>query len=248
MPTLYASFVDPAAAEHAAGALFDHGIASEQLTILVGEGSNFARSYALERDANKGISTTTAGDAGAGAIKGLVVGSGIGLAAALAVMFIPGIGLVLGGGALGLALAGEAGAIAAGGLAGGVIGYLKDQGVGADTAATYENVLQTGGAVLAVSSATDGKLSLEEIESLLTKYDAIALSTTYGDGTATPQIPINTEPVVGTVREPSGVAYEAPMVMVEGERQIPVATQPDVDLDRVTGEELAARRSSAEVL
>jgi len=244
MPTLYASFANDTSAEQAAGALLDHGVAKEQLTILISEGSNFARSYAVERSAEKGITTTTAADAGAGAIKGLVIGSGVGLLAALAAMMIPGVGLVVGGGALGLALAGEAGAIAAGGLAGGVAGYLKDQGIATDMATTYEQVVQTGGAILAVTSE-EGKLPAGEIESILTKYEAISVSTTYTPNAGTPEFPVGSEHVQGTVRDPSGIEFSSPMVMVDGERQIPVATQADVDLD---GVEVDRRRSSAEVL
>ena len=47
----------------------------------------------------------------------------------IAALFVPGVGWVLGGGALASAIVGAAAATAAGAAAGGVYGYLKDQGL-----------------------------------------------------------------------------------------------------------------------
>src|SRR5205085_9990716 len=89
--------------------------------------------YEEEKDndlsAKTGLSTTTPADAGVGAAKGAGIGLGVGVLAALASIFVPGFGLVAGGGALATAIAGAVGTTAAGAIAGGVHGYLKDQGV-----------------------------------------------------------------------------------------------------------------------
>lgn len=188
MSTLYASFSDAAAAEHAAGALLDHGARSEDLTILAGEGSHMARMHRVEGSAEKGISTTTPADAASGALKGTVTGAGVGLLAALAALFVPGVGLVLGGGALAAAMAAGAGTMAAGAVAGGVVGYLKDQGVPEDVANTYSNNLAAGGVVLGVAVPT-GRLTALEADALLAKYGANHVAT-YNNPRVAPGTPL----------------------------------------------------------
>ncbi len=128
-----------------------------------------------ENAAKHGISTTTGADAGAGAVKGAGWGLGVGAVAALASLFIPGVGLVVGGGALAAALGGVAAATGAGAAAGAVTGYLKDQGVDAHVAADYDKAIQGGGAVLAVN-APSGDCTREEITETLTKYGASNLN------------------------------------------------------------------------
>ncbi|MEZ0324352.1 MAG: hypothetical protein ACAH95_00455 [Fimbriimonas sp.] len=137
--------------------------------------SSTDNSDSTENAAKHGISTTTAADAGAGAIKGAGWGLGIGAVAALASLMIPGVGIVLGGGALAAALGGVAAATGAGAAAGAVTGYLKDQGVEAHVAETYEQTVQGGGAILAVN-APSGNCSREEIMETLTKYGAANLN------------------------------------------------------------------------
>jgi len=124
-----------------------------------------------EGQAKHGISTTTGADAGAGAIKGAGWGLGVGALAALASVFIPGFGLVLGGGALAAALSGVAATTAAGAASGAVTGYLKDQGVDHEIATTYENTISSGGAILAVSLPS-GNCDREEALQVLSKYGA----------------------------------------------------------------------------
>jgi hypothetical protein len=97
-----------------------------------------------EDAAKHGISVTTPEDAGAGAVKGAGWGLGIGAVAALASLFIPGVGLVVGGGALAAALGGLAAATGAGAAAGAVTGYLKDQGVEHHVAETYDTTVAGG--------------------------------------------------------------------------------------------------------
>ncbi len=154
--TIYASFADAAQAEKAAGALLDYGVRAEDISLVARVSGPDATTDPDEADdtklaAKSGISTTTPGDAAAGAAKGAGIGLGAGIAAALASIFIPGFGLVAGGGALALALGGAAGATAAGAVAGGVTGYLKDQGVPDEAVSRYAADYEAGGAILEVT-------------------------------------------------------------------------------------------------
>jgi len=173
-PTLYATFVDPEMAQKAAGALLDHGVSAENLSII------FPESYVdkdgkpkdgkdLEASAEEGISTTTTDDAMSGAAKGAGIGLAAGALAALASIFIPGVGLVIGGGALATAVGGAAATTAAGAVAGGVTGYLKDQGVPDEIVTDYNRVLTTGGATLTVMSGDDD-VDMTEVRSVIEKY------------------------------------------------------------------------------
>src|SRR5262249_28026993 len=109
-------------------------------------------SDSTEKAAKSGLSTTTPHDAGVGAAKGAGIGLGIGVLAGLATLFFPGIGLVVGGGALAAAIAAAAGTTAAGAVAGGVYGHLKDQGVPEEVARNYSRTFEQGGAILAVNT------------------------------------------------------------------------------------------------
>jgi uncharacterized membrane protein len=124
-----------------------------------------------EDQAKTGISTTTPGDAGAGAIKGAGWGLGVGAVAALAALFVPGVGLVIGGGALAAALGAVAASTGAGAAAGAVAGYLKDQGVDDAVANEYQTTVTGGGAVVAVT-VPSGRCSEAEAREVLNKYGA----------------------------------------------------------------------------
>jgi len=101
-------------------------------------------------EAKHSISVTTAGDAGIGAVKGAGWGFGLGTVAALTALFIPGVGLVIGSGALAIALAGAVATTGAGAVAGAVTGYLKDQGFEDTETQRFVDVVSNGGAVLSV--------------------------------------------------------------------------------------------------
>jgi len=124
-----------------------------------------------ESSAKKGISTTTGADAGSGAMKGAAIGLGVGALAALASIFVPGVGLVMGGGALAAALGAAAGTTAAGAAAGAVTGYLKDQGVDAQVAADYDAAVKNGGALLAVTVPSND-IDEGRVQEILSKYGA----------------------------------------------------------------------------
>lgn len=125
----------------------------------------------VETAAKHGISTTTPEDAGEGAVKGTGIGLGVGILASLAALAIPGVGLVLGGGALAAALGATALTAGAGAIAGGATGYLKEQGVPGDAAEKYHGTVSGGGAVLSLNIPS-GKVDQATAESVLSKYGA----------------------------------------------------------------------------
>ena len=126
--------------------------------------------------AKHGLSTTTPEDAGSGAVKGAGIGLGLGAVAAIASLFIPGVGLVTGAGALATALGGAALTAGAGAIAGGVTGYLKDQGVPGEAAQRYHGAVENGGALLAIH-VPSGKVEQAEAEQIVAKYGGADVST-----------------------------------------------------------------------
>ena len=181
--TIYAAFPESETAERAAGALLDHGVDPKDLTVVRSHHENSIAEEAayktghlvdnageVEYTAKEGITTTTAADAGAGAVQGAGWGAGIGAIAALTSLVVPGVGLVLGGGALATAIAGLAATAGGGAIAGAVTGYLKDQGVDEGMATEYERVVGTGGAIVAVSLPSNGVDEIHARE-VIAKYD-----------------------------------------------------------------------------
>jgi hypothetical protein len=175
---LYATFVDSAQAEKAAGALLDYGVRKEDLSLVTNndrfnydddDDTVADHSGETERDAKTGISTTTAEDAGVGAAKGAGLGLAVGIVAGLASIFVPGFGLVYGGGALASAIGAAVATTAAGAVAGGVTGYLKDQGVEETVANLYNQNLRNGGALLQVDLA-GGNVDSVTAAGIVAKY------------------------------------------------------------------------------
>lgn len=178
MTTLYASYTDASSAERAAGALLDQGAASVDISIVAATASqtNIAdmsdsKAIRAEEGAKTGLSTTTSNDAAIGAAKGAGIGVGVATLAVLSSMLVPGLGLVIGGGALAIALAGGAATVVAGGIAGGVYGYLRDQGIPEEEATEYNSHFLRGGAILEVCVPT-GSLTSGQVEGILSKYGA----------------------------------------------------------------------------
>lgn len=178
--TLFASFDSTVTAEKAAAAIMDRGAREQDISVVahhrgdgaveLGHGTSDA-----EEVAKHGLTTTTGADAAMGAAKGLSFGMGLGIIGAIATLFVPGVGLVVGGGALASIIASTA---AAGAATGGVIGYLKDQGMGEEVAAAYQARVAAGGAILALQVPT-GDITEVEAESLLVKYGALGVFTSY---------------------------------------------------------------------
>lgn len=185
MTTLFASFTDPGEAERAAAALIDQGARAEDISFVASEsyGSKrtaLARSDVahLEHEAKSGITTTTPADAAFGAAKGGTIGIGVGILAAIAALTIPGVGIVIGGGAFATAFAGAIGTTIAGMAAGSVAGYLKDQGMAENLVTHYSNIVAEGGAIVSVSVPT-GDIDTTQAESILAKYGAVNVATHY---------------------------------------------------------------------
>lgn len=129
------------------------------------------RTEKIEDVAEHGITTTTAGDAGAAAVQGTIIGAGVGAVIAIASLIVPGVGFVLGAGALASAIGGIAATAGAGAAAGAIVGYLKDMGVDDQVATEYGQTVESGGAVLAVNVPT-GNVDEAAAESILSKYAA----------------------------------------------------------------------------
>jgi len=128
-----------------------------------------------ESAAKHGISTTTAGDAESGALKGAGWGLGLGILGIIASLAVPGVGWVAGGGALATAIGGAIGTTIGGAIAGGVTGYLKDQGVPDTVAANYSKDVENGGALLAVTVPSNN-VDAGTAEQILGKYGATNVS------------------------------------------------------------------------
>ncbi|MBC8063898.1 MAG: hypothetical protein H7Y17_03650 [Chlorobia bacterium] len=177
---IYASFNDTTMAKDAVGALIDHGVAKEDVGLVLPVDANADMAKENNRaeetleKAESGITTTTQDDAMVGATKGAFFGFGIGSIAALAAILIPGVGLIVGGGALATALIGAGAATVAGSVAGGVVGYLKDQGVPEEESQRFSNVYEKGGAIVNVS-APSGGVDAATIEMILMKYGETAV-------------------------------------------------------------------------
>jgi len=135
----------------------------------------------VEASAKTGISTTTGADSAAGAGKGAAVGLGVGILAALASVFVPGFGLILGGSALATAIGGAIATTGAGAVAGAVTGYLKDQGVDTTIATDYERTINEGGALIEVN-VPSGDVDEATAREVLAKYGAANVGSYAGKG------------------------------------------------------------------
>lgn len=192
--TIYAAFANSSDAERAAGALLDHGVQAHDLSVVRANGETegahvYEHSHGtltehpqsvdasgdIETSAKQGISTTSPSDAGAGAMKGTAWGAGLGALAALAALTVPGVGIVLGGGALAAGLGAVAASAGAGAVAGAVTGYLKDQGVDEHVAHHYESAIGTGGALLAIA-VPSGEVDEPRVREVLEKYGATQIN------------------------------------------------------------------------
>ncbi len=121
-----------------------------------------------EPHAASGITTTTAGDATAGALGGASIGLGLGALLGIAAVMVPGVGWVAGAGAIVAGLAAATGV--AGAVAGGAYGYLADLGLPADQTHRLQTHLEEGGPLLSIAMV-DGLSDMEVVE-ILQKYGA----------------------------------------------------------------------------
>lgn len=192
---IYASFNDTTMAKDAVGALVDHGVDKDDITLVLPVSPERDMDEETERaeetldKATSGITVTTQDDAMVGATKGAFLGFGVGSLAALAAILIPGVGLIVGGGALATALIGAGAATVAGSVAGGVVGYLKDQGVPEEETQRFSNVYEQGGAILNVSAPSNG-VDAMKIEEILAKYGEASMEIWKSDPAIAPIPPV----------------------------------------------------------
>lgn len=119
-----------------------------------------------------GLTTTTPQDAAAGAAVGSGIGLVGGLLAAAAALTIPGVGLILAGGALAGALGVAAATTAAGAAVGGVTGYLRDMGMSEQAAESVHDRLNEGDYLLTVQV---DPVRYDDIKQILLKYNAVGV-------------------------------------------------------------------------
>ncbi len=172
----------------------------------------------VETVGKEGLTTTTPQDAAAGA----AVGSGVGLVAGIllgaAALAVPGVGLVLAGGALATAMGAAAATAAAGAVAGGVAGYLRDMGMPEQAAQQVADRLHEGDYLLSIVADSS---RYDDLKQLLLKYNAVGVDINvasvgpgFGDVGAT-------SPVV-----PDLVTPPAPPVVTGEAVFVPPATAP----------------------
>ena len=195
--TLYATFAQPEAAERAAGALLDKGVRAEDLSVVRqgGDTKAIASNVAASPGSIYGVEPTPEGDTeeridrangdapapeakpnaegemASGAIKGSLVGAGLGAVAVIAALVVPGVGVVLGLGALASALGGIVATAGVGAAAGAIVGHLKEMGVDEEVAREYGQAVESGGAVLAVT-VPSGAVSEEDANAILSGHGA----------------------------------------------------------------------------
>ena len=172
MVVSYYAFERPDQAEKFIGALFDHGATQEDISVVAKEGVFGEDARKLVERVVNGISTTTPSDAAIGAVEGAALGTGVGLIAALASVFVPGIGFVLGGGAMATALAGAFASAGAGAVAGGVAGYLKDLGMPPEAKEDIERHYKENRVIVAYT-LPEGCINPDTLWTLAHKYDAL---------------------------------------------------------------------------
>jgi hypothetical protein len=104
------------------------------------------------------------------------VGAGVGIAAGLASLMVPGFGLIMAAGPLAWAIGGAAGATAAGAVAGGVYGGLRDLGIEESHASTYEERVRSGDVLL--TAALPVSMTEERVLDVLAEHGAEDVSIT----------------------------------------------------------------------
>lgn len=201
--TLYATFNDYKMAEKAVGALLDHGLNKDCVTLIANQDDKDHQSHAEE-----GITTTTGADAGSGAAKGAGFGLAVGALGALASLLIPGYGIVIGSGALATALGAAAGTTAGGAVAGGIAGFLQDQGVDEQASLDYEEAVKRGGALVELNLPADEDLDSVKAEGILNKYNATNIRRG-GTGTSARPIASSTMGTTGSATNMAGTTGSA---------------------------------------
>lgn len=178
----FASFECTDSCGRAVDELLQNGTTPECVTVLlVNHGELKDEKSEIHHQAKAGVSVVSLDPPAKSVKKGAAVGFGVGAAAALATIAIPGVGLVIGSGVMAAALTAIAGGVGTGAAAGAAIGYVGGTGTGNPFGAASEflakqgfseaqiglasHIVKEGGALLAVNY--DGvqvtKKSLQEI-------------------------------------------------------------------------------------
>ena len=179
----------------------------------------------------EGLTTTTPQDAVAGAAVGTGVGLVAGILAAAAALMIPGVGLVLAGGALASALGAAAATTVAGAAVGGVTGYLRDMGMPEQAAASVHDRLTEGDYLVTIVVDT---ARYDQIKQLLLKYNAAGVDVNISAAGEQITNVWGADPVIAEqLRRVPAPALPAPVLpvsaplMAEGLNGRPVGETPD---------------------
>ena len=168
---IYGVFASSDDAERAISALKDHGAGGNEVSVL--QKHSGAGLPGVERQADTGITPTSAGDVTAGAMKGGAAGLALGILAGAVALTIPGIGPILAAGPIASAIGAALATTAAGAISGGTVGYFVDQGIPEEAAHSYHSALDEGNILVVVRSA---HLAASEAALLLEKYGALRVT------------------------------------------------------------------------
>jgi uncharacterized membrane protein len=126
----------------------------------------------IGRQDGKTIDTDGAGDVNkSGAVKGAIMGAGVGTLLGIAALAIPGVGPLVAAGAIAATAIPEAALIGAavGGAAGGLAGLLTKHGVDDEDARYYEGRINDGGLFVSVNTE-DAGLTSEAVRDILYRF------------------------------------------------------------------------------
>lgn len=226
MTSVFLSFNLKDNAEKFIAALLDHGMKTEDISVISREGGRTFTAEEVEKDAATGITTTTAEDFSKGAVIGGATGLGLGAILGLATLFVPGIGLVAGAGALATAIAATATTGAAGALVGGLAGYMRDMGVEGEVPDYFEQDYADDYIIVSVALRPDGMTSTD-IANLADKYHATRSTIKTPTVAAVPVVerkvetaiiePVPGQAVVATVVEDEPIGIETVPAVAEKE-------------------------------
>jgi uncharacterized membrane protein len=155
MQTVFGLFESYDQANEAVIALGNAEYTKKDISIL-GKEEALKREYKTEGAEE---SSSTARGAGGGAVAGGIIG----LLGGLGAFAVPGIGPIVGVGALANVLASTAVGAGIGAAAGGIIGALMDMGAPEEQARTYEQGVKEGRILIAVKTADQNTLAVEQI-------------------------------------------------------------------------------------
>lgn len=155
-----AVFDDRSEAERAVAELRAAGVQDSALSVI-------ARREGAEGDFGD-ADTTDVDDQGEGALKGAIGGGAVGALLGIAALAIPGVGPLIGAGAIASSAIPGAAAIGAGAgaIAGGLTGLLTDHGVDENDAKYYGERINTGGIFLSVDAQEAG-IGAEQLRDIL---------------------------------------------------------------------------------